>query len=181
MRKSTYGFGLLLIKCQLLRLDVWSNARRRQPQRGRDAAEARASCAPLRTGYRRHSATQASPSRAVKAAVQFCRHFGTARSAGPEARGGSCREEGKPGRDGPPNCPRLWRWCRNGGHAGQRDLLAPLAGSQGRRPLRRPYWLARRERQPSTRTRSCARWQCPRPQRHDPAGLALRNCVKSAG
>jgi len=55
----------------------------------------------------------------------------------------------------------------------KRDLLAPMARSQGRRPLRRPYWLARRERQPSTRTGSCAGWQCPRPQRHDPACLAF--------
>jgi hypothetical protein len=65
--------------------------------------------------------------------------------------------EEKPGRDGPPDWPCPWRWYRNSGHAGQRDLLAPLARSQGRRPLRRPYWLARRERQPSTRTGSCAR------------------------
>ncbi|WP_245286658.1 hypothetical protein [Bradyrhizobium sp. ARR65] len=38
--------------------------------------------------------------------------------------------------------------------------------------------LARRERQPSTRTGSCARWQCPRPQRHDPAGLAFCQAPK---
>jgi transposase len=38
-------------------------------------------------------------------------------------------------------CP--WRWCRNGGHAGQRDVLAPLARSQSRGSLRRPDWLAR--------------------------------------
>jgi transposase len=44
---------------------------------------------------------------------------------------------------------------------------------KSRRPLRRPYRFARRERQPSTRTGSCARWQCPRPLRHDPAGLAF--------
>jgi transposase len=44
---------------------------------------------------------------------------------------------------------------------------------KGHRPLCRPYRLARRERQPSTRTGSCARRQYPRPQRHDRAGLAL--------
>src|ERR1700716_2916956 len=54
-----------------------------------------------------------------------------------------------------------------------RRHLAPLARSQGRRPLRRSYRLARRERQPSTRTGSCARRQCPRPLRHDSAGLAF--------
>src|SRR6266478_6528332 len=90
-----------------------------------------------------------------------------------QARGGSSCGDEKPGRDGPPDCPCLWRRYRNGGHAGQRDLLAPLARSQGRRPLRRSYRLARRERQPSTRTGSCARRQCPRPLRHDSAGLAF--------
>ncbi|TMJ54222.1 MAG: hypothetical protein E6G85_05735 [Alphaproteobacteria bacterium] len=35
-------------------------------------------------------------------------------------------------RDGPADCPHPGRWCRNGGHAGQRDLLAPMARAHDR-------------------------------------------------
>ena len=73
-----------------------------------------------------------------------------------QTRGGPCWGE-RPARDGPSHCAPPWRWRRDGGHAGQRDPLAPLARSQGCRPLRRPHRLAGRERQTPARAGSCAR------------------------
>ena len=49
----------------------------------------------------------------------------------------------RPARDGPSHCARPRRRCRDGGHAGQRGPLAPLARSQGCRSLCRPHRLAR--------------------------------------
>ena len=63
----------------------------------------------------------------------------------------------------------------------QEVLCAAAAGSQGRRTLRRPDRLARRERAPASRKGPGKVRQRPRAPRPDPVGLAVPDVPEGSG